>query len=77
MPIQCMYSTSCEVHITSPTGQLPISVSDDVPREAYGGESEPPPPLPPKIDEEHPPKPKPRVGSLKAAAPPRPPKSNL
>ena len=63
-------------------GELPISVSDEVPREAYGGDNEPPPPLPPKMEDSEeaasllPPKPQPRVGSLKNA-PPRPPKTHM
>jgi hypothetical protein len=63
-------------------GQLPVSVSEEVPREAYAGESLPPPPLPPKVEESGnigvplPPKPAPRVGSLKDV-PQRPPKTHM
>ena len=58
-------------------GQLPISVSEEVPREAYAGESLPPPPLPPKLEESVgaslPPKPAP----CSENGPPRPPKINM
>ena len=61
-------------------GQLPISVSEEVPREAYAGESLPPPPLPPKVEESVsaslPRKPAPRSESLENG-PPRPPKTNM
>ena len=63
-------------------GRLPIGEKaiHEVPTEAFG-ESGAPPPLPPKLDVEEteeasllPPKPQPRVGSLKRP-PPRPPKT--
>ena len=62
----------------SPAGQLPVAVSEDVPHEAYGDDNEPPPPLPPKIEEDdvgmslQTPRTKPEKGS----APSRPPKSS-
>ena len=62
----------------SPAGQLPVAVSEDVPHEAYGDDNEPPPPLPPKIEEDdvgmslQTPKQKPEKGS----APSRTPKSS-
>ena len=70
--------TACAPIITlalSPAGQLPVAVSEDVPHEAYGDDNEPPPPLPPKIEEDD-------VGmslqtpKQKGSAPSRPPKSN-
>ncbi len=58
-------------------GKLPIQVSEKV--ESVTMKEATPPPLPPKLDDSEeasllPPKPKPRVGSLKQA-PPRPPKA--
>ena len=65
----------CDLCLFFSAGELPIEVSERV--ESFKEAT--PPPLPPKVDDAEdasllPPKPKPRVGSLKQA-PPRPPKT--